>query len=114
MTPEELHARVNADETDTVIVGFTDHFGRLMGKRYDAHFFLEDALDHGAHGCNYLLAVDMEMEPVPGYAYASCAGGYGDFHLVPQLSTLRRAVTAKAAPELEFFMFEESYRDAHI
>ncbi|MDH5520799.1 MAG: hypothetical protein OEZ14_09745, partial [Acidimicrobiia bacterium] len=66
MSPDTLRSLVEADEIDTVLVAFTDHYGRLMGKRFDADFFLADGLDHGTHGCNYLLTVDMEMEPVPG------------------------------------------------
>jgi glutamine synthetase len=72
-------------------VAFTDHYGRLMGKRFDAGFFVEDCLDHGTHACDYLLTVDMEMEPVAGYRYANWELGYGDFHLVPDLATLRLA-----------------------
>lgn len=91
MTPETLRQHVESGEVDTVIVGFSDHYGRLMGKRFDADFFVEDALDHGTHGCNYLLAVDMEMEPVAGYRYANWEQGYGDFHLVPDMATLNWA-----------------------
>jgi glutamine synthetase len=64
--------------------------GRLMGKRVQAEFFLEDTVDHGAEGCNYLLALEMEMDPVPGYALASWDQGYGDFRLRPDMDTLRR------------------------
>jgi glutamine synthetase len=64
--------------------------GRLMGKRVDAEYVLEDSLEHGVEGCNYLLALEMEMDPVPGYAIASWEQGYGDFRLVPDLATLRR------------------------
>jgi glutamine synthetase len=74
---------------DTVVVAFTDHYGRLCGKRYDAGFFAEAVADGGAHACDYLFTVDMEMEPVPGYAFSSWDQGYGDMHLVPDLSTLR-------------------------
>ena len=88
-SPEALRRAVADGSIDTVIVAFTDHFGRLMGKRFDAEFFCDDALGHGTHGCNYLLTVDMDMEPVEGYAYANWSKGYGDFHLVPDLSTLR-------------------------
>ncbi|MEZ5279925.1 MAG: glutamine synthetase family protein [Acidimicrobiales bacterium] len=153
-SPEALRRAVADGSIDTVIVAFTDHFGRLMGKRFDAEFFCDDALGHGTHGCNYLLTVDMDMEPVEGYAYANWSKGYGDFHLVPDLSTLRLAGwtqrtalvlcdvveghpeapvpvaprsilskqidrlnaaghVAKAASELECFVFDESYRDAH-
>src|SRR4029077_12358414 len=65
--------------------------GRLMGKRVDAEFFMESAA-HGeaVEGCNYLLAVDMDMDPVPGYAMANWESGYGDFDMIPDFATLRR------------------------
>ncbi len=91
LTLEELRTRMSAGEIDTVIVGFTDHYGRLMGKRYDAGLFVDSVAEDGAHGCNYLLTTDMEMEPVRGYRFASWELGYGDFHLVPDMSTLRSA-----------------------
>ncbi len=91
LTPAQLQEHVSADEIDTVIVAFSDHYGRLHGKRFDAEFFVEQAAEHGTHGCDYLLTVDMEMEPVPGYEYANWELGYGDFHMVPDLSTLRVA-----------------------
>jgi len=79
-----------AGEIDTVLCMFTDLQGRFMGKRILPHFFLEDVLgDEGLHACMYLLAVDMEMEPLPGYQYASWDTGYGDFKMVPDVSTLR-------------------------
>jgi glutamine synthetase len=88
LTLDELRA----DESiDTVIMAFTDMQGRLLGKRLHRGFFFEQVEHgHGTEGCNYLLALDMEMDPVPGYAIASWEGGYGDFNLVPDLSTLRR------------------------
>jgi glutamine synthetase len=88
---EQLREMVGREEIETVVVGFTDHYGRLIGKRYDAEMFVEDTFRHGTHGCDYLLTVDMEMEPVPGYRFANWELGYGDFHLVPDLSTLRMA-----------------------
>jgi glutamine synthetase len=91
LTLDELRAVVAADHVDTVVVGFTDHYGRLVGKRYDAGMFLDEVADHGTHGCDYLLTTDMEMEPVPGYDFANWELGYGDVHLVPDLATLRRA-----------------------
>jgi len=91
LTHEDLGQRVADGSIDTVVVAFTDHYGRQMGKRFDAEFFLEEAVEEGTHGCDYLLTVDMEMEPVPGYAYANWELGYGDFHLVPDMSTLRVA-----------------------
>lgn len=88
---EQLTQMVAEETIETVIVAFTDHFGRLMGKRFDAEFFVDDVLAHGTHGCDYLLTVDMEMEPIPGYDYANWERGYGDFHLVPDFDTLRVA-----------------------
>jgi glutamine synthetase len=154
LTPDQLRADVETGAIDTVIAAFTDMQGRLMGKRLDAEFFLEE-LDagHEVEGCNYLLALEMEMDPVPGYAMASWERGYGDFGLQPDLGTLRRipwheatalvicdvqwhdgspvaasprqvlkAQLEKAAAlgydamfgsELEFFLFRESYDEAH-
>lgn len=86
-----LNQKVSASEIDTVLVGFPDHYGRLMGKRFEAEYFLEEVAQHGTHGCDYLLTTDMEMEPVQGYRFANWELGYGDFHLVPDLSTLRPA-----------------------
>jgi glutamine synthetase len=76
---------------DTVIMAFTDMQGRLLGKRLHRDFFFEQ-IDHGhgTEGCNYLLALEMEMDPVPGYEIASWERGYGDFALAPDLGTLRR------------------------
>ena len=91
LQPDELRDLVARDEIETVIGGFTDHYGRLLGKRFDAGMFLDEVLSSGAHACDYLLTVDMEMDPVPGYKFANWELGYGDFHLVPDLSTLRRA-----------------------
>ena len=153
MTLQQLRDSVDRGEVDTVIVGFTDHYGRLMGKRYAASMFIEDTAAHGTHGCNYLLTTDMEMAPVPGYRFASWEQGYGDFHLVPDLSTLivaswlektalvlcdvgdrdgpqrvsvaprsilRRQIeaagelgfTTMGASELEYYVFQDSYRTA--
>jgi len=154
LTLEELRADVETGAVDTVIAAFTDMQGRLMGKRLDAEFFLHELEGgHGAEGCNYLLALEMEMDPVPGYAIASWERGYGDFGLAPDLGTLRRIPWHEAtvmvqcdvewhdgtpvAPsprqvlkaqvekaralgyepmfgsELEFFLFRESYAEAH-
>ncbi|MEP7338211.1 MAG: glutamine synthetase family protein [Acidobacteriota bacterium] len=154
LTLEQLSSLVAQDQIETVIVGFTDHYGRLVGKRYDAEMFVEDTITHGTHGCDYLLTVDMEMEPVPGYKFANWELGYGDFHLVPDMSSLRlaswldktamvlcdvrnekkhepvsiapRSILLKqieaarglgfesfAASELEYYLFENSYRQAH-
>ena len=154
LTLDELREDVAAGTVDTVIACFTDMQGRLMGKRLDAEFFLgENEAGHPGEGCNYLLALEMEMNPVPGYAIASWERGYGDFGLRPDLSTLRRIPWHEAtamvqcdvewhdgtpvAPsprqvlkaqvekaqalgfdpmfgsELEFFLFRESYLEAH-
>jgi glutamine synthetase len=86
-----LREHVATGDIETIVVGFTDHYGRLLGKRYDAEMFVEDIIEHGAHGCDYVLTTDMEMEPVRGYTFASWELGYGDFHLVPDFSTLRTA-----------------------
>jgi len=155
MTPDQLRDEVGDGAIDTVAVAFTDHYGRLVGKRLDAGFFLDVALDEGTHACDYLLTVDMEMEPVEGYEFANWASGYGDVHLVADLATLRRcgwtdrtalvlcdvhrgadhaevAVAPRsilkrqvaaaaaagfevdAASEIEFFLYRDSYREAHL
>ena len=91
LTLEELRAHVEVGEIDTVVVAFTDMQGRLMGKRLHAEFFLEQTdAGHAVEGCNYLLALEMEMDPVPGYEIASWEQGYGDFDIVPAPATLRR------------------------
>ena len=153
LTLAELAEKVEMGEVETVLVQFTDHYGRFMGKRFDAEFFVEEAATQGTHGCDYLLTVDMEMEPVPGYKFANWERGYGDFHLVPDLGTLRMAswlektavvlcdvedekahglvsvaprsilrrqlakaaesgFAVKAASELEYYLFEDSYKTA--
>src|SRR5207237_595238 len=77
-------------EDGTVVVAVTDMQGRLMGKRVDAEYFVETSYEgESTEGCNYLLTVDMEMDPVPGYQMASWETGYGDFDLVPDFNTLR-------------------------
>jgi glutamine synthetase len=91
LTQEELQSKIGEGLIETIVVAFTDHYGRLMGKRVDADYFMESVLKSGTHGCNYLLTTDMAMEPVPGYEYANWELGYGDFHLVPDLNTLRIA-----------------------
>jgi glutamine synthetase len=91
LSVDELRAEVERGEVDTVVVAFTDMQGRLLGKRLHAEFFLEEVdAGHPVEGCNYLLALEMEMDPVPGYAIASWERGYGDFGLQPDLATLRR------------------------
>ncbi len=153
LTLAQLVDEVNRGAIDTVLAVFTDHYGRFMGKRFDAEFFVEETARSGTHGCDYLLTVDMEMEPVPGYRFANWERGYGDFHLVPDLQTLRiaswldrtalvlcdiedeqrhtlvevapRSILRRqieqatqnsygvmAASELEYYIFQESYKDA--
>ncbi|MFJ4808724.1 glutamine synthetase family protein [Streptomyces longwoodensis] len=90
LSVEELHVLVASGEIDTVVLAFPDMQGRLQGKRFAARFFLDEVLHHGTEGCNYLLAVDVEMNTVDGYAMSSWDRGYGDFALHPDLSTLRR------------------------
>src|SRR5687768_7015597 len=86
---DDLRAMVGDGTVDTVLVAFTDMQGRLQGKRFHAAHFLDDVLSHGAEACNYLLAIDVDMNTVGGYAMASWDLGYGDFALAPDLSTLR-------------------------
>ncbi len=153
LTLDELAQLTGQGEIDTVLVVFTDLYGRFMGKRFDAEFFVDHVAQEGTHACDYLLTVDMEMNPVPGYRFANWELGYGDVHLVPDLGTLRRAAwldrtalvlcdvvdqrthdlvevaprtilrrqveaaermgfTAMAASELEYYLFQDSYRDA--
>ena len=152
LSEAELREKVSNEEIETIIVAFTDHYGRLVGKRFDADFFIE-SIEEGTHACDYLLTTDMEMEPVPGYKFANWELGYGDFHLVPDHATLRhaswldntalvicdlqsekthepiavapRSILRKqilassesgfecfAASELEYYVFENSYREA--
>jgi len=152
LTVEALSELVAAKEIDTVIIGFTDMQGRLVGKRASARLFLEELAEHGAECCNYLLAVDVENNTVDGYAISSWERGYGDMAMMPDLDTLRhtpwlpgtvmvtadltwldgtpvnpdprqvlkrqiarlaeRGLTAQAATELEFIVFDDSYREA--
>ena len=154
LSVDELRTDVESGAVDTVVVAFTDMQGRLMGKRLHGEFFL-DELDagHSVEGCNYLLALEMEMDPVPGYAIASWERGYGDFGMQPDLATLRRipwleatalvlcdvvwhdgspvapsprqvlkaqveraealGLTPMVGSELEFFLLQETYAEAH-
>src|SRR5204862_5936568 len=89
MNLKELTAQIMKGEIDTVIVAFPDVFGRLIGKRFAARFFLENVLGHGTHACSYLLTVDIEMEPLSGFKLANWEKGFGDFEMRPDLSTLR-------------------------
>ncbi|GGS05622.1 glutamine synthetase family protein [Streptomyces nojiriensis] len=90
LAPEELRSLVASGEIDTVVLAFPDMQGRLQGKRFAAQFFLDEVLEHGTEGCNYLLAVDTDMNTVDGYEMSSWDRGYGDFAMHPDLATLRR------------------------
>ena len=90
LTLEQLRVEVGEGTIDTVVLAFTDMQGRLQGKRLSAEFFLDEVIRHHAEGCNYLLAVDVEMNTVDGYEMSSWERGYGDFVLVPALATMRR------------------------
>jgi glutamine synthetase len=87
---DDLRKEAEEGTIDTVVTAFTDMQGRLFGKRIEVGYFLEEAVSHGVEGCNYLLALDMEMEPVPGYEMANWEKGYGDFGIAPDMDTLRR------------------------
>jgi len=86
---ESLKAKVADGSIDTVVVAMTDMQGRLTGKRIHGQYFLDEVLKHGTEGCNYLLAVDVDMNTVDGYAMSSWERGYSDFALIPDLNTLR-------------------------
>lgn len=90
LSVEELRDDVSAGRVDTVLLAVADMQGRLQGKRLSARFFMDEVLGHGSEGCNYLLAVDVDMNTVDGYAMSSWERGYGDFVMKPDLSTLRR------------------------
>jgi glutamine synthetase len=150
---DDLRKEAKDGAIDTVVTAFTDMQGRLFGKRINAEYFIDDVTQHGIEGCNYLLALDMEMDPVPGYDMANWEGGYGDFAIVPDMGTLRRipwldrtalvlcdvanhdgspvpasprqvliaqyeraaamGYTPMMASELEFYLYKESYAEAH-
>ena len=152
LSQTELESLVAAGEIDTVIVAFTDMQGRLVGKRVSARLFLEDVAAHGAECCNYLLAVDVDMNTVDGYAMSSWETGYGDMVMTPDFDTLRlipwlpgtalvmadlgwhdgspvvagaaqilrgqldrlaeRGMVAFVGTELEFIVFDDTYREA--
>src|SRR4030095_3210685 len=90
LTVEELRLGIDSGSIDTVALALVDMQGRLQGKRLHADYFLDEVLRHGTEGCNYLLAVDVDMNTVSGYEMSSWERGYGDFAMVPDLSTLRR------------------------
>ncbi|MGW4639981.1 glutamine synthetase family protein [Sphaerisporangium sp. NPDC004334] len=90
LTVDQLREEVSAGRVDTVLLAIADMQGRLQGKRLSARYFLEEVLHHAAEGCNYLLAVDIDMNTVDGYSMSSWERGYGDFVMRPDVSTLRR------------------------
>ena len=148
-----LQNRIRKGEIDTVIVAFPDVLGRLVGKRFTAGFFLDHVAGHGTHGCNYLLTVNMEMDPLEGFQVANWEAGFGDFEMSPDRDTLKilpwqegavlvlcdyrhhdgklvaevpRSILkeqvaalkktgcrAGMASELEFLLFDDTYREAH-
>src|SRR5882762_10342803 len=89
MNLQTLRSKVKAGEIDTVIVAFPDVFGRLMGKRFTEKYFVDSVVEHGTHACNYLMTVDLEMEPMTGFKLANWEKGFGDFEMRPDLETLR-------------------------
>ncbi|MCC6232089.1 MAG: glutamine synthetase [Verrucomicrobiales bacterium] len=97
MTEKQLRSLVKDGTLDTILVGFPDPFGRLVGKRYRADFFVDHVLHEGTHGCSYLLTVNMDMDPLEGFKVANWDTGFGDFQLRPDLSTLRVLPWQKAA-----------------
>src|ERR1043165_6255442 len=107
---DELKRMVADDEIDTIIAAFPDMYGRLVGKRIVGRFFVDDVVAHGLHACDYLLACDMEMDPVPGYAFTSWAKGYGDFRPIPDFDTLR---IASWLPRTALVLCDVYREDAH-
>ena len=89
MNLKQLTDQIKRGEIDTVIVAFPDVFGRLIGKRFTGDFFLKSVAKHGTHGCNYLLTVNIEMDPLDGFKLANWDKGFGDFEWRPDFSTLR-------------------------
>ncbi|HVV23888.1 MAG TPA: glutamine synthetase, partial [Pseudonocardiaceae bacterium] len=89
LTIERLRVLVDEGAVDTVLVAMTDMQGRLQGKRCAARYFLNEVVPHATEACNYLLAVDVEMNTVAGYRMSSWERGYGDFVLRPDMNTLR-------------------------
>jgi glutamine synthetase len=150
---DDLRSDAESGAIDTVVTAFTDMQGRLVGKRIEVSYFLDQVVEDGVEGCNYLLALDMEMDPVPGYEMANWELGYGDFGIAPDMATLRRipwldrtalvlcdvvnhdgspvvasprqlliaqyerahemGYTPLFASELEFYLYKESYAQAH-
>jgi glutamine synthetase len=107
LSVEALRVEIDSGAIDTVVVGIVDMQGRLQGKRFHARHFVDEVLANGTEGCNYLLAVDVEMNTVDGYAMSSWAHGYGDFAMVPDTATLHRVPwqpgTAMVLADLKWF-----------
>src|SRR5882724_3490310 len=89
MNLQQLKTQIRAGAIDTVIVALPDPFGRLVGKRFRSDVFLDSVLKHGTHGCNYLLTVNIEMDPLEGFKVANWEAGFGDFLLRPDPETFR-------------------------
>jgi glutamine synthetase len=100
MTFDDLRKAVEEGTVDTVLLTIADMEGRLQGKRLTARHFVDEVVEHGAEGCNYLLAVDVNMDTVAGYAMSSWERGYGDFEMVPDLDTLREILWHPATVQL--------------
>ncbi len=98
MTLQDLRRRVDSGEIDTVIVAFPDVSGKLMGKRFTGRDFIDTVAEHGTHGCNYLLTVDIEMEPQTGFQLANWEKGFGDFEFRPDLETLAASSPGRTRP----------------
>ncbi|MEU7001394.1 glutamine synthetase family protein [Nonomuraea sp. NPDC046570] len=111
LSVDELRDDVAAGLIDTVVLAVVDMQGRMQGKRLSARFFLEEVLHHGAEGCNYLLAVDVDMNTVGGYDMSSWDRGYGDFVMRPDLSTLRRVPWQEGTALLMADLLWEDGRD---
>jgi len=105
--PRQLEAVIGEGRIETVVTAFPDLYGRLVGKRIHAPFYLEEVASHGAHACDYLLACDMEMDPTPGYAFTSWKTGYGDFHMKPDPATLREAAWLERSAIVLCDLFDE-------
>lgn len=90
LTLDDLKQKIATGEIETILVVFPDLYGRFMGKRVPGPFFMDSVAGHGMHACNYLLTVDMEMDVVGGYKFANWEQGYGDFHCIPDMNTLRQ------------------------
>ena len=122
LTLDQLKTAVRQGAIDTVLLALTDMEGRLQGKRLTGDHFVEEVADHGAEACNYLLAVDVEMNTVGGYQISSWERGYGDFVMVPDLSTLRpvpwqgpqaRQCDNGRSSENDGYRLERAHENAH-